>query len=57
MNAAVIRVSKKMLRISSITIFRMRSLKAVKVSSEIYSEQPAGPCRARYSFQMCTKLR
>lgn len=41
---------------SSINILRMRSLKAVKVSSEMYSEQLAESCRTRYGIQMHVKL-
>lgn len=41
---------------SSINIFRMRCLKDVKVSSEMYSEQLAESCRTRYGIQMHVKL-
>lgn len=56
MNEAVIRMSKDTLRMSSVKIFRMKSLKAITLSSEFYSEELAGPCTTRYGFQMCTKL-
>lgn len=50
------RMSKNILRISSIKIFRMRSLKIVKVSSEMYLEQLAESCRTRYGFQVWWSL-
>lgn len=43
----MIRMSKNMLSMSSIKIFKMRSLKIVKVSSEMYLEQLAESCRTR----------
>lgn len=52
----MIRMSKNTLRMSSIKIFRMRSVKAVKVSSEMYSKHLAESCRTKYGFQMHAKL-
>lgn len=56
MNAAEIRVSKSTLRISSTEIFRMRSVKAIKISSRVYSEQQMALSRTKDGFQRCVKL-
>lgn len=52
----MIRMCKNILRMSFFKVFRMRSLKIVKVSSEMYSEQLAESCRTRYGSQVFVKL-